>query len=298
MALQKVGQDSRFLDMRYPNFDLQVTSIAYLVRARTGYTKGDFSRPYLMLYLRDFTGNLVTGWIFDIPADSDAMVSVMSMSRRPVEISYKIRENNGSYSLYVEPRIKVYTGEDFPYDNFLGKIEQSEELFRTANLFIQKHLGPNVSLPLELETEPFLQLCAGRQGGFAKFSWSVCRSLASYINVPTIDAKTLVETAYRCLVVYADHLRATEDLQITLPNHLYSVVHEHSNKGENVQTQNILADALGSILGLGKSEHLYSKIVTRVMMESKDLLDMCYTYPMMVEGSKRKLEDGTWLAKY
>lgn len=297
MALTKAGQDKKFLDLQFPDVELKVTSVAYLIYGTIGYTKSEISKPYVLLNLRDYGGNLVLGWMFDT-FDIDDMASLLAKAARsPIQITYKLRDRAGSLELLVN-EFESYSGSDFPFDKFLGKIDRSEEMFSNANKFLTKNIGEEVSLSLELQTEGFIPICSGRQGGYAMLAWSVLKAVSAYFEGPSIDKRLLTLTAYRGLELYAKHLRNKDKVHIPLRHELMKMVLDESSKGSTAEERNILADCLAALLEISEPTHLYSHIVCEHIKLTQRMLQYSYQYPVMMGGSMKQESDGHCLVKY
>lgn len=302
MAMTKMinGQeiDDRFLDLKNPNFDLSVTSIAYMVSSKQEYTKTEPPRPYVRFNLRDVNGTYIPGWLFDSDRFENLAEVLAITARSPVEITYKLTNPvNGSIQLYVH-NVKRCKEEHFPYDKFLGKVEDCEEMFDICNKWISDKLGEGYRMSATLKLEPFLSICDGRVGGYSHFMFAVLRNMVAFSNGVDVSGESLALVCYKSLELYAEYLRLVDRVQVPLKHMLTNMVSDAVQYGVEEKDKDMVMDALYALVGIGKPGHLYAHLVVNSMNSAKANLDMIYSYPSMVLGSSKKVGEELWLLKY
>lgn len=295
--IEQLGKDNRFLDIQNPSFKLSVESLAFLADARVRYTKGDL-RPYIALSIRDINGHLVSGWMFNVPNLEEQMVSIIDCKKKPVTIYYKVEPREGRYELKVE-NVKKYQGA-FPFDKFMGSIPHTTQMFDHVQKFLAKNVSADVKMSINLETESFLEICAGRHGGYAKFAYTVFEAIAKYFDSPEVVRAELSLVTLKCLELYANYLRGLANSQVYLPHELLGLISDQKDLGVSPDLQrlnNIITDAGLAVLGIAEPNHPYAHIVKDIMSSTEKLLKITYAYPTMIALSSMRIGDKC-IAKY
>lgn len=294
MALTKVGNEYGYLDLTKMNFKEESVSIAFMFDIRISATR-DVGKPYLSMFIKEVGGNLIRGWMFNKEVFDDMGFTVAMMKRRPVKIWYQAQVRHGSISLVVH-RVELYN-DSFEYEKFLGGIESANDDLKRSNESL-KHFGvdPNLVFPSEYATASYVDVCAGRAGGYAKLVWSCIKSLNNYFATPSVDPVQISTIYAKSMNFYAKYLDTLAKSEVVLKHQIMTMVYQAAEI-DDVRLRNIITDVCLSLSGMSEPEHMYSHLIVDTVRKEMSHLDLCFSYALMVEGSTKR-EGEKLIAKY
>jgi hypothetical protein len=288
-----------YFDSKAPVYGETVRVKAYLENHFHMWTSAEPPMPYVRLVLRDINGRSVAGFLFNSDLFEGLSESLAVLTKTPVFIQYHLNSSTRSLAPYFNiSDITSCKDSDFPWEKFLGKVEDSEKMFEISNKMLDQVTG-NLTLEPSLMLEGFSSLCDGRQGGFAALAYGVLREMATYKTLPGIDYAFLVRLTYMALNFYATHLRMSDKFEITL-QHTTLLNAQRQIEQSNLlpEQSNVALETLTALVGASKPEHLYANLVVDGITHVHQALSKVFAFESMIEGSTQKWGANQKLSKY
>lgn len=280
-------EDSKYLDYSKLDYKNEKESIAYLIDAKIG--NSEKVGTFFTFYLRDVNGFTIVGRMFDVSHFSKQGYVLSAFKRKPVILKHTSQVFNGSPSLIITS-IDFYKGE-FEYDKFLGAINTSQEDLDYCQQTLERVVGDSsLTFPSSWITDSYIDVCSGRSGGVAKLGATVLRSLSNFENTPGVDFKELVICTWATLTAYAKYLHIVSVMDVPMKNQLLDIIYT-TVANLDVRLKNISVDCCSAVMEFGEPQHLYSHLISKTLEDSKELLNFSFEFPLVVEGSTKKVGD-------
>jgi hypothetical protein len=283
----------KYLDSLNLDFRNECQSLAYVLDARIG--NSDIVGTFFRFYLRDVNGFTVTARMFNTSIFDKKGYALSIFKKKPVLVTYTASAYGGPASLVLSD-IQIHEGE-FDYGKFLGLVEKSQEYLEHSNNILSSALpSSNYMLPSLWTTESYVDVCNGRSGGMSKLSYMVIKQLFDYFDTPGVEKEKLMVCAYKSLIVFGRYLSIKQVMDVPMKHQLLEIIYTNS-VDLDLTMKNIVADCCAAVIGLGEPQHLYAHIISRTIHTAKDLLNYSFEYPLIEEGSSKRVGDKT-LSRY
>lgn len=129
-----------------------------------------YSKPFIVLYLRDIDGNCIPGYIFDIEDIMKAGLDLTQIERKVVKLGYT--ENflpHGRMSVLVNNIGIVTDATPEQYAKFLGSVDDINEVYNSLLTNLSELLGSRVMVPYTICTTSYREYSQGAVGGIVTY---------------------------------------------------------------------------------------------------------------------------------
>lgn len=189
-------------------------------------------KPFVTLYLRDYEGVTLPGYIFDIASPLLAGGEAVKVIGKVVEIDWQENYlNNIGLTLLLDRVAVVHDAPLNVQEQFNGVIPDIDRKEAELKQMFQEALHFNVSFPAHVRTYSSPDYMQGRVGGLAEYYYRVGKVLESTSFLPQLQRSNLIATFAIYLCVHAAYVRASDsgEADITLVTTLTSLVGKLSN---------------------------------------------------------------------
>jgi hypothetical protein len=286
--------ENAYLDGKKVNYYGKNKALAYLMGTNYGTAKTDAG--FISFYLKDINQYTITGRMFDVQNFLESGRALANLRKQAVEVEFIAQEFNGGLSLIIST-IQAYSGNDFDYSLFLGKLARAEEILVSVNSIYEKHAGITGAFPSTFVHDTYTNVCGSLVGGYVKLIQMVSNSIVAFSGTPGVVIKDLLFVASKVLNTYAEYLELQDRINLQLKHNFLQLIYNASQGIEDLRMRNIYTDAMSAVLGFGKPQHLYAHIINKMLINTQELLGYSYEYPLVVEGSAKTKGDQL-LARY
>lgn len=263
----------------------EYNKVAYLSGFKTGINKLD--RGYYTLYFKDANGTMVLGNWNNINDFINSGKAINDMKKRPVKIQFEATEFNGSIALNII-QLESYDPVGFPYDKFVGIVNNVDDSLMAVNLILGKTLGENTSVDERYKEISLTPICEGKCGGYAKLLELVAYDLVTYQSVSNISLKVLIGVFFEVQKGYFNYLLAKEKADIVSKSDLIDILQITNLENKDNEYLPIIIDCLSALIGLTNNiENMYAIIITNAFKNKIENLNLIAVYNTMVLGAEK-----------
>lgn len=154
-------------------------AIAYALDTQGSISKTE--RPFYKIFLKDCKGNGVYGYIFDVENYIQQGIVLSQVKGKFVYIEYT--ENylsNFGLTLSLHRLSLITNPQLLDQVNFIGKIPDYENLFKSLKLDLENILEKQIDLSYLMTCKSYPNFCDGRIGGLILHYFLVLKQLTSY----------------------------------------------------------------------------------------------------------------------
>lgn len=289
---KKVGTDSRLLKISDVENGGSIDKVCYVSDVKSGVSRLD--QGYYTIFVKTSDGVVIPAFIFNIADFIDAGFHLFYLKGKLVQLtgSANVMNKTNSMSIIVKNIKVLKTGEDgitdSMYSDFLGKVEDVEDLFDECSKFFNGKI-----LPSAYKFKSYSEIYNGKVGGYVDLLWQW--SLVVGITSERCGV-VLKDIFYPVVINYGDFL----DRKLTLTSLSVAEILDLINSVD-VDNSNeyslIVKDALSAIYGLSKPEHLYANIIYNSFMHVYKMQEMTNAWNTLPKGGVIESREYT-LRKY
>lgn len=189
-------------------------------------------KPFVTLYLRDVSGAVIPGYIFDLSSPLLAGGEAAKVVGNIVEIEWEENYLDHVGMTVLVSKLSMVT--NVPADivaSFSGKIPDLDGKEACLCGFFKENLHISVSLPVHIKTYASPNYMQGRVGGLLEYYYRMSQVLQSTSFLAEETGSNLIATFAIYLCVHAAYVRANDsgDADITLVTTLTSLVSKLAN---------------------------------------------------------------------
>lgn len=259
--------------------------------------KGSIARNQKGFYgfnLKTADCKIIHAVIFDVPDFIKSGLTIKSLENSLVKVSGVVSDYRSGVSLILDRIEKCEPEEILKIDSkkFLGEIENVNDMFQEVQEFV-KLIDSDLHVPPVLKMKSYPKIYGGRVGGYVKFIWKWMFLISVHND---FDDGVINKAFYNCLINYAEYLDRLNVMEVITTIDKVQILKSIPDDNSNVSA--VTQDAMQAILGLGKPEHLYSKIIYECFDQVRRMSYLNELWDTLPNGGEKLLEGQDVLRKY
>lgn len=254
-----------------------------------GWGKSKFGEGFYSLIIKTADGITLNAMIFNPKFFISAGLEFGSLKGKFILLKGTPQIFRDRYSIIVEEIQQIDQSKVSNRELFIGKIGEVDLLFGDCEMVFEL-VGKLIPYGYKVESYP--SIYSGRVGGYTKFmrDWV----FQTFVYGEAIGDEILIPLYY-CVVIYEKYLSKLKSAGCVSKSDSLKLLRELPNTGSAID--DLTADAVSSVLGLGIPEHLYANIIFNTFRNAVTINSMYGDWSSLVKGGELRSKDYT-LKKY
>ena len=265
--------------------------IAYVLNVKDGLAKNQ--KGFYGFTLKTADCKTIYAVIFDVPKFLESGLKAQGLKNCFVKIRGYADSYKGGQSIIIDSIEKV-NSVDVPGNGkmFIGEVENLDEMFSEVEQYFS-NIGDNMYLPKVYKVKSYASIYSGMFGGYVKFIWKWMYLISVHDE---FNDGELQKVFYHSVLAYGTYLDRLAVLPVVTTTDKIEILRSLDYDGS--AESRVVADCVQAILGLGKAEHLYAKIIYDCFSQVQRIAYLNELWNALPYGGVRELKCNEYLKKY